>query len=322
MSDPRPASPAPGPTRLLLVDDSLLVQRMVREYFEPAGYEVLTAGNGQEALERVRERAPDVIIADIIMPVMDGWEFCEAIRREPATADIPFLFLTAVREVPKRIQGLRMGADDYVTKPFSREELLARVEVCLAKLERLRRLQAGAVALSGDTAHLPVPDLLQFLGLNGKSGELRLATPAGQPARVFFRNGQVVDARIGKVEGLKALYRILDLPAGRFDLDPGAPVPDGAAIRESTSNALMEACTHNDEMRRLREKLPRPDERFQIARELRGRADDLAVHEKAVLTEFDPVSSLDEVLDRSPLSDLEVARAVLKLLDLDLLRPA
>ncbi|TDI14178.1 MAG: response regulator, partial [Acidobacteria bacterium] len=117
-----------GGRRLLVVEDSQLMQRMMRELFEGVGYQVVVARNGHEALQELEPHAPEVIISDIIMPVMDGWEFCEKVRSNPATADIPFLFVTASREVPDRVRGLRMGADDYITKPFSEEELLARVE--------------------------------------------------------------------------------------------------------------------------------------------------------------------------------------------------
>ena len=309
--------------RVLLVDDSLLVQRMIREYFEPAGYDVTVAGNGQEALAAVKESRPDVIISDIIMPVMDGWEFCEQIRSQKETSDIPFLFLTAVREVPKRIQGLRMGADDYVTKPFSREELLARVEVALAKMERLRVLQSEGKSLTGHTSHLSITDLLQLLSLNGKTGVLRLTDDSGQTGKVFFRDGKIVDASIGEVEGRKAIYRLLAWTDARFELDPAAEVPDRAVIRDATSNVMMEGVTHNDEMKRLAERLPSTSARFQIDPSLGDREDKskMGTSEKAVLLEFQNGATFGEVLDRSPLKDIEVGRAVLNLIEKGFVRP-
>lgn len=313
-----------GP-RILLVDDSLLVQRMIREYFEPAGYRVTIAGNGREGLEAARSSRPDVIIADIIMPVMDGWEFCEAVRKEPALANVPFLFLTAVREVPQRIQGLRMGADDYITKPFSRDELLARVEICLAKAKRLVQAEAlEATVLSGHTSHLPISDLLQLLSQNGKTGVLNLHVAGDHEGRVFFRSGQVVNAATGGVEGRKALYRLLDWPEARFEMDPDGKLPTGEPIRESTSNVLMDGFTQNDEMRALRPSLPPPLARFRMQGALPDlqAGSGLGTTEKAVLLEFQGGASVGEVLDRSPLNDLEVSRAILKLLQLKLLAPA
>ena len=312
-------------TRILLVDDSLLVQKMIREYFEPEGYEVLVAGNGREALELVRSENPKLIVSDIIMPVMDGWEFCEEIRSSPETADIPFLFLTAVREVPKRIQGLRMGADDYITKPFSREELLARVEVCLAKLEKMRSLQVGGDAvLSGNTSHMALSDLLQLLSLNSKSGVLKITEKDGGTGRVFLKSGQVINASLGTVTGRKALYRLLHWTEARFEMDPSAAVLEREAIREPTSNVLMDGFTHNDELTALWEKLPPPDARFVIAPGAARSAESakLETTDKAVLPEFEAGVSLAAAMDRSPLADLEIGRAVQRLLEMKLLQPA
>ena len=326
MTGPGPSAAGGGAGRqILLVDDSLLVQRMIREYFEPAGYRVTIAGNGREGLEAARLSRPDVIVADIIMPVMDGWEFCEAIRKEPALADVPFLFLTAVREVPQRIQGLRMGADDYITKPFSRDELLARVEVCLAKAERLQQAAATAeTVLAGHTSHLPISDLLQLLSQNAKTGVLHLYVTGDREGQVFFRAGKVVNAATGAVEGRKALYRLLDWPEARFKMDPDGEIPPGEPIRESTSNVLMDGFTQNDELRALRSTLPAITARFQVLgtnAELQS-GTGLGTAEKAVLLEFQGGATVGEVLDRSPLNDLEVCRAVFKLLQLNLLAPA
>jgi len=90
-------------SRLLIVDDSPFIRQVIADTFEPAGYIVSTAGDGAEALGRVRRDPPDLIIADIIMPVMDGWALCEELRRDPDLAEIPFIFLTTETDVPKRI---------------------------------------------------------------------------------------------------------------------------------------------------------------------------------------------------------------------------
>ena len=310
--------------RILAVDDSLLIQRMIREFFEPAGYEVLVASNGQEGLDLAREHRPDVIISDIIMPVMDGWEFCELIRSDPTTTEIPFLFLTAVREAPKRIRGLRMGADDYLTKPFSREELLARVEVSFAKVERMRALKAaGTSVLSGHTSHLSISDLLQILTMNSKTGVLRLTEAGGSTGEVYFRDGRIVQACLDKAEGRKALFRLLFWDDARFEMDPLGELPAREGIRQPTPSVLMDGFTHMDDLRRLRDSLPPETTQFRTRVDLeRGKADAaLEIRDKAVLMEFQDGITLREVLDASPLEDLEVSRGVLKLMELGLVLP-
>jgi DNA-binding response OmpR family regulator len=316
----RPSRPV-----VLVVDDSLLVQRMIRECFEPAGYDVRLATNGLEALTEMRAMRPDVIISDIIMPVMDGWEFCEKVRKNPETADIPFLFLTAVQEIPERIRGLRMGADDYITKPFAREELLARVERILARMERLQKLdlQSGT-ALSGHTIHLAITDLLQILSLNGKTGALTLTDAGGAAARIFFREGRIVHAVLGSVMGQKALFRLLDWQEAHFELDPVREPSATETIQESTSNLLMEALTHNDELRQVRATLPALAHRYRLAPGVKRMVARLGLEapEKSVLPEFSEIASLEEVLDRSPLADLRIGKILVKLLENGLLEPA
>ena len=120
--------------RLLVVDDDVELVRMLKSYLEMKGYEILTAGDGVEALEMI-SRDPDLILLDINMPRMDGIEVCRKIRNETAC---PILFLTARVEEQDRVNGLLSGGDDYVMKPFSLRELEARIIAHLKREERQR----------------------------------------------------------------------------------------------------------------------------------------------------------------------------------------
>ena len=118
--------------RILIVDDETDIVTLLRDYFELNGYEALTAKSGEEALKRV-ERNPDLILLDINMPQMDGLTVCKRIRD---TLSCPILFLTAKVEDADKINGFRVGGDDYIVKPFSISELGARVEAHLRREER------------------------------------------------------------------------------------------------------------------------------------------------------------------------------------------
>ena len=124
---------------VLVVEDEVRLARTIELYLGQRGFTVRTASNGQEALERIAEAMPDVIIADIMMPVMDGYALCRRLRTDPATCTIPFLFLTAKGEDRDRARGLKMGADDYVAKPCDLAELHACVHVLLARVETVRQ---------------------------------------------------------------------------------------------------------------------------------------------------------------------------------------
>jgi two-component system alkaline phosphatase synthesis response regulator PhoP len=116
--------------KILIADDELDLLSTVRAYLEDAGFQVLAATNGRGAVAAVRHDKPDLVILDLMMPVMDGWEAARQIRRESA---IPIIMLTARVEDADKIAGLEMGADDYITKPFSPRELVARVRAVLRR---------------------------------------------------------------------------------------------------------------------------------------------------------------------------------------------
>ena len=118
---------------ILVVDDKASLRQMVDEYLTGQGFRVVTAGNGQEALFVAREEKPDLILLDIMMPEMDGYDFIRAFTRESET---PIILLTAKLEESDKVVGLELGADDYVTKPFGMRELVARIRAVLRRAEK------------------------------------------------------------------------------------------------------------------------------------------------------------------------------------------
>jgi DNA-binding response OmpR family regulator len=125
-------------TNVLVVDDDLTVRDVVRRYLELGGHRVALAGNGEEALRLVAEHEPDLVVLDLMLPGMDGLEVCRRLRAHSA---VPVVMLTALGEEENRIAGLEIGADDYVTKPFSPKELALRVA---SVLRRARAAGVGA----------------------------------------------------------------------------------------------------------------------------------------------------------------------------------
>jgi len=122
--------------RLLLVDDEPNLLRAVAAMLREEGYEVTTARNGREALVHVAKSVPDLIVSDIRMPVMDGYQLARSLRGAPHTSLVPVVFLTAKGETGDRIEGFRTGVDAYITKPFEPEELLAVIRNILNRVER------------------------------------------------------------------------------------------------------------------------------------------------------------------------------------------
>src|SRR5437588_6298316 len=121
--------------KILVVDDEAVLVETIAYNLEQAGYQVTTASDGASALEAVRYETPDLIILDIMLPEMDGLEVCRQLRRESTTSTTPIMMLTAKGDEIDKVVGLEVGADDYVTKPFGRRELLARVRALLRRAD-------------------------------------------------------------------------------------------------------------------------------------------------------------------------------------------
>ena len=178
---------------ILLVDDEADLLTLLGYNLERAGLEVLAASDGEEALTIVSERRVDLVLLDWMMPYMSGIEVCRQLRRKPATRNIPIIILTARGEEADRIRGLDTGADDYVSKPFSTDELVARIR---AVLRRVRPALAGERLAFGDIEMDLAAHRVTRSGRGVRLGptEYRLLRHLLEhPGRVFSRD-QLIDA--------------------------------------------------------------------------------------------------------------------------------
>jgi two-component system alkaline phosphatase synthesis response regulator PhoP len=170
---------------ILIVDDKASVRKLVREYLTEEGFRVVTAENGQEALFAARHEKPDLILLDIMMPEMGGYDFMRVYAREK---DTPIILLTAKLEESDKVLGLELGADDYVTKPFSMRELVARIRAILRRIEKsispTEVLRAADVTLDRGSRQVTVGD--HAVHLTPTEFDL-LATLMSAPGRVFSR---------------------------------------------------------------------------------------------------------------------------------------
>ncbi|MCC7446252.1 MAG: response regulator transcription factor [Anaerolineae bacterium] len=186
---------------ILVVDDNRSVQRLVSEYLTENNFRVVTANNGREALFVARHEKPDLILLDIMMPEMDGYEFVRLYRKE---RDTPIILLTAKLEETDKVIGLELGADDYVTKPFGMAELVARIRAVLRRVNKevteSEVLRIGDVVLD-KTAHLvTVQD--RPITLTRSEFDL-LAALMSTPERVFSRLDLLERLKGDSLEGLE-----------------------------------------------------------------------------------------------------------------------
>ncbi|MFN8411561.1 MAG: response regulator transcription factor [Anaerolineales bacterium] len=192
------------PKKILIVDDEPQIVEICQDYLKAAGYDTVTAGNGVQGVALAHREKPDLIVLDLMMPEMDGLEVTRTIRRE---SDVPIIMLTARVEETDKLIGLELGADDYITKPFSPRELVARIRVVLRRVNSTPESDVIRVNnIELDRAHYEVhlPD--KTVSLTSTEFEI-LATLMSQPGRIFSR-AQLLTATHGIT--FESLERAID----------------------------------------------------------------------------------------------------------------
>jgi CheY-like chemotaxis protein len=262
--------------RILVADDDAWILRMVTTVLEKRGYQVETAADGEEAYEKAIAQTPDLVITDVMMPGLDGWALVKALRARPEFAFVPVIFLTALGSDDDRIRGFRLGADDYLPKPFRFEELDLRVANALKRrvmVEQLAReqIQRGgggggqiitapppptesrtpAAGLTGRLDQVGLPALLTLLEMERKSGILTLTRgDDGEVGRIFVRQGRVIQARVDSAGGPAnedCVYHLLAWDDGRFAFT-AVEIDMDDQVRASTTHLLMEGARRLDEL--------------------------------------------------------------------------
>ncbi len=181
--------------KVLLIEDEMQIVRLVRAYLEQAGFQVSVARDGEEGLRRARQEQPDLVILDLMLPKMDGLDVCRTIRK---SSNVPIIMLTARTEETDKLVGLELGADDYITKPFSPRELVARARAVLRRANAAGAEPTDLVRVGG----LEIDAATHTATVDGVPVELTrtefdlLLTLARHPGRVYTR-AQLLEAVLG-----------------------------------------------------------------------------------------------------------------------------
>jgi DNA-binding response OmpR family regulator len=224
--------------KILVVDDEPKWLRIVSLYLGSRNCHVETALNGEEAIHKVSAEHPDLIIADIGMPGMDGYELCSQLRRDASTRTIPFIFLTARDQDQDKIKARKVGADDYLTKPCPLERLAQSVETVMDRIEQARKIPLDRIGMSGRIEEVDLLDMIQTLELDQKTGALVLSH-GERTGTLYFRNGVIVEADLRSPKREEPLFRLLGWKTGRFLFIPDA-VPERMPITASLANLLFQ----------------------------------------------------------------------------------
>jgi len=307
------------PKRILVVDDSMTIRRLLKGELTKRAYEVISAENGAEGLQKAIDVQPDIIISDINMPQMDGWEFCWRAQKHQATRYIPFLFLTDRDEVSDRVRGLEIGAEDYITKPFQIDDLISRMETVMHRKKSTETEGPDLESsLMGQLTQFNLPDLLQNINMLSKSGALEIKRD--EVAKVFVQKGEVINANIGeRIQGRKAFYRVLGWKDGYFEFKEFVPKVE-KIFQENTIKLILNGLRQADEVGKLRPKMPALTDKLQI--NFDDNFFNFPFNEEArrFLDLVQENQIFGKVLDASPMEDLKVYKAVNLLVSNNILR--
>ncbi len=237
--------------KLLLADDNPLVRDLVAKGLEPF-CEVMIATDGADALLRVIDELPDVILCDFKMPGLDGRQLFEKLRGREATRHIPFLFMASRADIEERLRPLVDGVEDFIAKPFLLKDLVRSAKKVIDRLhlEKLQKRASRPGVIQGRLEEMSMIDLMQSLEMGQKSCRL-VVQKGGEQAELYFAAGQCRDAKIGTVEGDDAVFKIIMWTDGEFEIDfNAANNSTRTTTTRNTTGLLMEAMRLMDESNR------------------------------------------------------------------------
>jgi len=231
--------------RILLVDPDPALASLLEMRLGNAGFAVEVHRDGATALEAALASPPVLTISEVSVPMLDGFSLLLRLRREEATADMPFVFLSERAERGATVRGLELGADDFLAKPVDLDFLAAKVKSLVRKARPRVAETAPATGVAGDLTEMEVVDLLQVLSASGRTAVVRLAGRDGFAGEISLDSGRVVDARCGGEEGVDAFQILISRSEGRFTVERSSPA--SRTIDAPLESLLLEACRLRDE---------------------------------------------------------------------------
>jgi CheY-like chemotaxis protein len=302
-------------SRLLVVDGDPKSLRVLDVSLKKAGFDVATATASREALALLETSVPDLIISDTDLGETDGFELCRRIKAHPDWSKIPFLFVSSRKSIEDKIRGLELGVDDYLSKPIYIKEIGIRVRTALqrAERERMESRRDGRTRFAGDLSDVGVVDLVQTIELNRKSGIIHIENRDNRRGSIFFRDGRVVDAEVGRLSGANAVYRLFSWFEGQFAVE-FKHIRRHDVVDTATAQLLMEGMRRLDESTRLLERLPSSRDLLEVdCRVLADQLAELPDEVNSILRLCDGTRTLQEVVEDGDHADLEALTILSKL---------
>lgn len=294
--------------KVLLADPDVGAIRALTKALRARGYQVQHAPDGSKALEVSVLRHPDVILFDETCTLIEARSFIQILGSNPRTEDIPVVVTTTARDLDKFRQ-LREGV---LQKPFNLDEVIARIDHLCRRAEAAHELKGDAREIEGGLAQLPLPDLMQIMAMNRRTGRLSLVQ-GQERGEIQIAEGRPVNARVNDIQGEKALFRLIGWREGTFAFHPG-PAPARTKIDRSMEDALLEGMRQSDERERLLSFLPALNQSLALVPDA-GEVIEPHPVTKEILRVLAQPRKLSELLDLAEAADLDILGALTTLIE-------
>lgn len=307
--------------KIFVIDDEVNLLNILKIQLGRAGYDVSTFTSPLDALQKIEQEPPDLLIVDYMMPVMDGLEFTKKVKAEAKTGSIPIIILSAVSQTNDKLKAFEAGAEDYVTKPYDIKEVSARIRSALtrsmAQKKKLPPERKPSEGLAGKLGTVSLSNLIQLLEMDAKTGVLHIRYSKGT-GDISFSKGKVVAASIGALSGVTAVYRLVYLQEGEFEFENRETISEHQ-ITTSNQNLLLDAARRKDELERFKEIFPSLELRISLkVSDIREKYTSLREMMKpeflAVLDVLADDKTIDQIITESHQDDLLVLEELKTLL--------
>ena len=308
---------------VLVVDSDPKNLQILKESLQNAGFKVTAVEDGLKAWESVLTNRPDIIVSEVELPGMDGFQLFAKLQKDPLASSVPVIFLTNRRNLEDRLKSLRSGVKDYMIKPLHVKEVVARMNMILRRLEKAGVDESEtARKIVGKLEEQSVEQLVENCGLERRTGVLSLYGPNNLSGEIYFRDGAVVNARFGNFRAEKAVYQMLPWTQGHF-VFTAQEVNVEDEISVSNLGLLLQGFKRLQERERLLKKLPSVDTVFektpifeQILKKKRISTDALKF-----VSLFDGRRTVEDIIAESIYDDLKTLEKTTKLYEQGFIRP-
>lgn len=297
--------------KVVLIDNDTSYVLPLKSEFEKADYEVIYFDDSQKAREALQHLVPDVILCEVELPQINGHALFKELRSLATTSSVPFIFLSSQKRVDDRIKSMELGVDDYIVKPCSIEEIMARVRALLREINETNEHQSQPEkGFSGNLTEMNLVDLIQTLELGKKSAVLKIKhnTSTGL---VYIKNGEVIDAALDSLPPDQALLRMFTWTVGTFVVEMSA-IERERTIDQSNKELITIGLRRINEWEQIKADLP-PLNTVVITTDLNN-YQGLTEAEKHLLATVDKKSMIYEIIQKSHTDDIKALELIKNLL--------